>query len=115
MKPLFAAAAAALAGVALQAAPSIAADRCTTAEPPSARADLLGTSDCSLAQTVPGPQWEPAEIIRIPVVVHVIMDAACTNGNLSNSTGLTARTRLWSTRSDSAAPKRDIERGCRDK
>lgn len=43
-------------------------------------------SDCSLAITVPGPQWEPTSVLRIPVVVHIIADAGCTTGAVSNQT-----------------------------
>src|SRR5688500_11472389 len=43
-------------------------------------------SDCSMAITVPGPQWQPTSTIRIPVVVHIIADAGCTTGAVSNAT-----------------------------
>src|SRR6185436_17282606 len=42
--------------------------------------------ECSMDRTVPGPAWLPGPVLRIPVVVHVIMDASCTNGNLSDAT-----------------------------
>ncbi|MBC7978886.1 MAG: zinc metalloprotease [Myxococcales bacterium] len=41
-------------------------------------------SDCSLASTVLGPQWQPTSTLRIPVVVHIIADANCTTGAVSN-------------------------------
>ncbi|MBZ0113438.1 MAG: zinc metalloprotease [Thermoanaerobaculia bacterium] len=44
----------------------------------------LGES-CSLAQTIPGPEFEPNDQVRIPVVVHVIQNSACTEGGLSDS------------------------------
>jgi hypothetical protein len=43
-------------------------------------------SDCSFAITVPGPQWEPTSVLRIPVVVHIIADAGCTTGAVSDQT-----------------------------
>jgi hypothetical protein len=42
-------------------------------------------SDCSLASTVPGPQWQPVSVLRIPVVVHVIADGTCANGNIADA------------------------------
>jgi hypothetical protein len=46
--------------------------------------NALSTSDCSLESTVPGPRWGARGLLRLPVVVHVIADAACANGNLSD-------------------------------
>lgn len=48
------------------------------------RSSLLET-DCSLASTVPGPDWEPDSTLRIPVVVHVIMNSACSTGNITDA------------------------------
>jgi hypothetical protein len=46
--------------------------------------ELLAT-DCSLASTVPGPEWEPDGLLRIPVVVHIIRDTGCATGNVSDA------------------------------
>jgi hypothetical protein len=43
-------------------------------------------SDCSFTITVPGPQWEPTSVLRIPVVVHIIADVGCTTGAVSDQT-----------------------------
>lgn len=43
-------------------------------------------SGCSFASTVPGPQWEPNNLLRIPIVVHVIADGTCADGNVSDAT-----------------------------
>jgi hypothetical protein len=51
---------------------------------PAAQAD--DASDCSLAITVPGPRWEPTSILRVPVVVHIVADASCTTGAVSDQT-----------------------------
>jgi len=64
--------------------PADATVRCSTVQAGPARSAFMDGSDCSLAQTNPGPQWEPAAIIRIPVVVHVIMDTACAQGVLTD-------------------------------
>ena len=62
------------------------AGRCSTPPPtPAGLAAPLGATDCSMTQTNPGPQWEPAAVIRIPVVVHVIMDNACAQGVLTDA------------------------------
>ncbi|MCK8500157.1 zinc metalloprotease [Myxococcus fulvus] len=62
------------------------ADRCVAPEPTAAlRVASFTPSDCSLAQTVPGPLWQPTTVRRIPVVVHLISDAACANGNISDA------------------------------
>jgi len=59
---------------------------CATPPPPAAALAVpFGGTDCSMAQTNPGPQWEPLAVIRIPVVVHVIMDAACAQGVLTDA------------------------------
>jgi hypothetical protein len=63
----------------------MAADRCGTWEPVHTLFGTRGGSDCSLDQTVPGPQWLPTTILRIPVVVHVIADATCANGNIPDA------------------------------
>src|SRR5687768_17442248 len=65
--------------------PAAAAERCATPDPAREWLALAGGGDCSLDQTVPGPQWEPDALLRIPVVVHVIMDTPCSQGNLSDA------------------------------
>jgi hypothetical protein len=67
----------------------LAAAGCATPDPPLA---ALGASspgwnrggECALERTVPGP-WLPGTVMRVPVVVHIIMDGSCTNGNLSDA------------------------------
>ncbi|MFY2564088.1 zinc metalloprotease [Corallococcus terminator] len=61
-------------------------DRCVAPEPaPSFRGASFTASDCSMEQTVPGPLWQPTTLRRIPVVVHVISDTACANGNVTDA------------------------------
>src|SRR5688572_16765333 len=43
-------------------------------------------SECSLAVTVPGPRWQPTTLLQIPVVVHIIADAGCATGAVSDQT-----------------------------
>jgi Pregnancy-associated plasma protein-A len=71
--------------LALAAAPAYAGGQCATVEPAPLGWHSLGGTDCSLGQTVPGPQWEPTTTLRIAVVIHVIMDGSCTNGNLTDA------------------------------
>jgi hypothetical protein len=42
-------------------------------------------TDCTYDQTVPGPGWLPTTTIQVPVVVHVITDADCTTGDVSDA------------------------------
>lgn len=42
-------------------------------------------SDCSATATVPRPEYEPATLRTIQVVVHVIMDSACSAGALTDA------------------------------
>ena len=63
----------------------LADDVLSISDPRARAAAPLAASDCSLASTVPGPAWEPAETLRIPVVVHVIADSACATGNLTDA------------------------------
>jgi hypothetical protein len=62
-------------------------DGCAAPEPTSSWTAKFTatTSDCSMDSTVPGPQWQPTTTRRIPVVVHIIRDDACTNGNVSDA------------------------------
>lgn len=65
---------------------SLHSDRCIAPEPaPSFQGASFTASDCSMEQTVPGPLWQPTTLRRIPVVVHVISDAACVNGNVTDA------------------------------
>jgi hypothetical protein len=50
------------------------------------RATVLAAepSDCSLEITVPGLQWQPTTLLRIPIVVHIIADDGCTTGAVSD-------------------------------
>jgi hypothetical protein len=73
------------AGLALTPAAAHADRPCATVDPLPFAARAVGDTDCSLAQTVPGPQWEPTTTLRIPVVVHVIADGSCANGNISDA------------------------------
>jgi hypothetical protein len=57
---------------------------------PAERAALFGfaegvPSDCSATQTNPTTEYDPAELWEIPVVVHILMDASCTQGALSDA------------------------------
>lgn len=63
------------------------ANGCAAPEPaPSWVAKFApSASDCSMDSTVPGPQWLPTTVLRIPVVVHVVADTACVNGNVSDA------------------------------
>jgi hypothetical protein len=72
--------------LALAGVPAFADRLCGTADPVPFAARMVGDTDCSLAQTVPGPQWEPTTTLRIPVVVHVIADGACADGNITDAT-----------------------------
>jgi Pregnancy-associated plasma protein-A len=58
----------------------------TEIETDYATALAVDPSDCSFAITVPGPQWQPTSVLRIPVVVHIITDAGCTTGAVSDQT-----------------------------
>jgi hypothetical protein len=42
-------------------------------------------AECTADRTIPGPAWIPGTTLRIPVVVHVIMDTGCLNGNVSDA------------------------------
>jgi len=53
--------------------------------PGAVPSSALLDSDCSLEATVPGPAWEPDYLLRIPIVVHVIADAGCATGNVSDA------------------------------
>lgn len=53
--------------------------------PPATLSRSFLSTDCSLESTVPGPQWQPTSLLRIPVVVHVIADGTCTNGNITDA------------------------------
>lgn len=60
---------------------------CLTPMPPvSTPTALFGSSDCSLDETVPLPIYEPSFLIRIPVVIHIIQDTPCVDGNVSDAT-----------------------------
>ena len=43
-------------------------------------------SDCSMDITVPGPRWQPTTVLRVPIVVHILSDANCTTGAVSDQT-----------------------------
>ena len=45
----------------------------------------LTASDCTLDITIPGPRWQPTQVLRIPIVVHVITDDDCTTGDVSDA------------------------------
>jgi hypothetical protein len=62
---------------------------CTTPEPlaPPPAAAVSGApdpADCSLAATTPRPEYLPGELFTIPVVVHVILDSACSQGAMTD-------------------------------
>lgn len=64
-------------------------ERCGTEEQPggaSPFASLVpGPADCSDSFTAPPRTFEPHTAFTIPVVVHVIMDAACSQGAVSDA------------------------------
>lgn len=45
-----------------------------------------GPADCSFGQSRPDPFYEPNSPYEITVVVHVIMDSTCTDGQVSDAT-----------------------------
>jgi hypothetical protein len=52
---------------------------------PGALRSGLAATDCSLPETVPGPAWEPDDLLRIPIVVHIIANSSCATGNVSDA------------------------------
>lgn len=66
--------------------PTLSDDGTTDFEMDLATVMAAAPSDCSLASTVPGPRWQPTTLLRIPVVVHIIADAGCTTGTVSDQT-----------------------------
>jgi hypothetical protein len=46
----------------------------------------LGGEDCSTTSTTPGTPYLPAKLWHLPIVVHVILDAACVQGAVSDET-----------------------------
>ena len=42
-------------------------------------------SDCSASSTNPTPGYDPNQLYEIPVVVHIIMDSACSQGAISDA------------------------------
>lgn len=45
-----------------------------------------GGEDCSASSTTPAPQYLPAKLWHLPIVVHVIMDGTCVQGAVSDET-----------------------------
>jgi hypothetical protein len=45
----------------------------------------VSLTDCTLDRTVPGPAWLPTVMLEVPVVVHIITDADCTTGDVSDA------------------------------
>ncbi len=70
-------------GVAVDGAPGSPADGATPRDGDELDA-ARSLTDCTLERTVPGPAWEPVEPLQIQVVVHVIADADCTTGAVSD-------------------------------
>lgn len=46
----------------------------------------LGGADCSTVATTPRPEHLPAQLWHLPIVVHVLMDAACVQGAVGDET-----------------------------
>ena len=46
---------------------------------------LVSPSDCSATSTNPGPEYDPTDLLTLPVVVHIIMDGPCTQGAVSDA------------------------------
>lgn len=64
----------------------VALDAAAVTDAPAVDPDgALSTTDCTMDVTVPGPDWEPTRLLQIPVVVHVIADADCTTGDVSDA------------------------------
>ncbi len=64
---------------------------CATPEPPDLAGDLggladlmAGAADCSISGSNPTSDYDPTVLYTIQVVVHVIMDSACSQGVVSD-------------------------------